>query len=593
MTMRCIITMSFLWVVSLFIFSQNVEYSFNGREGKIFYHTVEQGQTVYGICIMYHVSEEDIYRLNPSSRDIIKIGEVLKIPQKEIFDPAIEDDIYIFHTIQPGETIYGVSRKYNITEEQLANANLGLNPQTFAAGKTIRIPATKMQAVPVTEKRMVTKEIEYTVKRRETMFSLTRTFGVTSEQLKKLNPALKNGLKAGMVLKIPVETEETVVISPNQTEIDINTLLAYRNRSAKTDVVKIALLLPFSDTRLSPTRTEFYEGILLAVKDMQELGVTIELTTLDIGTGTQKINEILKNEPLDGCNLIIGGETNEQIELIAAFALKKGIKYVVPFSSSCETLTSTNANVFQVFLSPQHLYSYATSWACSLFSNYNIIFVNTNDQKEDKTPFVRAFKADLTQRTIPFRNIDYNARTFAADISGYLSATKPNLIVPQSSSTETLDEIKGPLRSLTETRSTTTITLFGYPEWQKYTEEVKSSYFEDFCALNTYIYTAFYANNLYADIQQFKVKYKYWFNKNMISNAYPKYALLGYDLGMFFISAIHLFGSNFENNIRQVNYKSLQNGFRFERVNNWGGFMNTNLYMVNYKRDFTIIRAEK
>lgn len=79
----------------------------------------------------------------------------------------------------------------------------------------------------------------------------------------------------------------------------------------------------------------------------------------------------------------------------------------------------------------------------------------------------------------------------------------------------------------------------------------------------------------------------------MISNAYPKYALLGYDLGMFFISAIHLFGSNFENNIRQVNYKSLQNGFRFERVNNWGGFMNTNLYMVNYKRDFTITRAEK
>ena len=76
-------------------------------------------------------------------------------------------------------------------------------------------------------------------------------------------------------------------------------------------------------------------------------------------------------------------------------------------------------------------------------------------------------------------------------------------------------------------------------------------------------------------------------------NSYPKYALLGYDLGMFFISAIYSFGTGFENHIRQVNYESLQNGFRFERVNNWGGFMNTNLYMINYKRDFTIIRAEK
>jgi len=75
--------------------------------------------------------------------------------------------------------------------------------------------------------------------------------------------------------------------------------------------------------------------------------------------------------------------------------------------------------------------------------------------------------------------------------------------------------------------------------------------------------------------------------------SYPKYALLGYDTGMFFITAIHTFGTNFANHIRQVNYRSLQNGFRFERVNNWGGFINTNLYMVNYKKNFTITRAEK
>jgi LysM repeat protein len=575
------------------VYSQEVEFSLNGRDGKIFYHTVEQGQTVYGLSIMYHVSEEDIYNLNPSSREYIKIGEKLKIPQKDTFNPAIRDDLYIFHTIQPGETLYGVSRNYNITQEQLADANLGLTPQTFAAGKTIRVPIDQMQAVPVTEKRMVTKEIEYTVKRRETMYSIRRTFNVTDEQLKQLNPALaKNGLKAGMVLKIPVETEETVVISANQSEIDINTLLAYRNISAKVDVVKVAVLLPFTDARITQARTEFYEGMLMAFLEMLDLGVSLEWNALDIGTGTQKVNEILRGGLLGNYNLIIGGETNEQIELIADYALKNRIKYVVPFSSTCESLTSTNANVFQVFPASQHLHSYVTAWACALFSNYNIIFVNTNDSKEDQTPFVRAFKADLTQRSIAFRNIDYNVNTFSDDISGSLSATKPNLIVPLSSSLETLNKIKGPLRALTETRSATQITLFGYPKWQTYTDDVKDNYLEDFYALNTYFYTSFYANNLSPEIQQFKVKYKYWFNKNMM-NAYPKYAILGYDLGMFFVSAIHSFGTNFENNIRQVNYKSLQNGFRFERVNNWGGFMNTNLYMVNYRKDFTITRADK
>jgi len=592
MTKRCIITMSLFFIASLSLFSQDVEYSFNGREGKIFYHTVEQGQTVYGISIMYHVSEEDIYTLNPSSREYIRTGEKLKIPQKDTFNPAIGNDFYIFHTIQPGETIFGVSRTYNIKQEQLVNANPGLTRQTFAAGKTIRIPVDQIQAVPVTERRMVVKEIDYTVKRRETMFSLTRNFKVTNDQLIKLNPQLRNGLKAGMTIKIPVETEEIVVVSSDQNEIDINTLLAFRNISSRVDVVSIALLLPFSDARLSGARTEFYEGLLLAIMDMRDLGVTVEWKTFDIGTGTQRVNEILRNEPLGNCNLIIGGETNEQIEIIANFALKNNIKYTVPFSSSCESLTSTNASMIQVFSAPQHLHSYATSWACSLFSNYNIIFVNTNDQKEDKTLFVRAFKADLTQRSMDFRSIDYVANTFSADLSGCLSTTKPNLIVPQSSAVETLDKIKGTLRSLTESRSATQITLFGYPEWQQYTDDVKNNYLEDFYALNTHIYTPFYANNLSAEIQQIKVKYKYWFNKNMI-NHYPKYAILGYDLGMFFISAIHSFGVNFENNIHQVNYKSLQNGFHFERVNNWGGFMNTNLYMVNYKRDFTISRTER
>ena len=594
MRIRCVVIIALFFCAAISVSSQDVEYSFNGQDGNIFYHTVEQGQTVYAISIMYHVSEEDIYRLNPSSREYIKIGEQLKIPQKNTFDPTKESDIYIFHTIQPLETIYGVSRKYNITEEQLAYANLGLTTQSFAAGKTIRIPADKMQTTPVTEKRAVVKEIEYTVKRRETMFSICRTFRVTEEQLKAHNPTLRNGLRAGMVIKIPVETEEVVVVQRNQNETDINMLLNYRNTSAKVDVVRIALLLSFqnTDTRITQTRTEFYEGMLLAVKELRDLGIAIELTPLDIGTGIQKTNEILKNEPLGNYNLIIGGETNEQIELIANFALKNGIKHVIPFSSSCESITSTNANVFQVNTSSQHLHSYVTSWACSLFANYNIIFVNTNDQKEDKTPFVRAFKSDLTQRSITFRNVDYNANSFSTDIRSSLSASKPNLIVPSSSSIETLDKIRGPLRSLLETRSATQITLFGYPEWQKYTDEVNNNYLEDFYALNTHFFPSFYANNLSSEIPQFKVKYMYWYNKNMI-NSYPKYALLGYDIGMFFISAIHSFGSNFENNIRQVNYKTLQNGFRFERVNNWGGFMNTNLYMVNYKRDYTITRSER
>ena len=51
-------------------------------------------------------------------------------------------------------------------------------------------------------------------------------------------------------------------------------------------------------------------------------------------------------------------------------------------------------------------------------------------------------------------------------------------------------------------------------------------------------------------------------------------------------------GSNFENNLDKIHYKSIQTGFDFHRVNNWGGFINTNLFIVHYKNDYTVTRGE-
>jgi hypothetical protein len=427
------------------------------------------------------------------------------------------------------------------------------------------------------------------------MFNLTRRFNVTNEQLIQLNPELRKGLRAGMILKIPVESEEIVTVMPSgSTESDINALLAFRSSFQRVDVIKIALLLPLitNERVISSSRLEFYEGFLLAVQSMRDAGVTIDLTVHDIGEGTQKTREILQNQSLRNSNLIVGGNTVEQIELIADFALKNGLKYVMPFpatpATSINSLISSNANIFQVFTPSQYLQSYATSWSSSLLANHNIIFVNTNDQREDKTPFVRAFKADLTQRNITFQDITYNENTFSDDINALLSSTKPNVIIPLSSSLGALNKIRGPLRILAESQPATQITLFGYPEWQTLIDEC----LEDFYVLNAHFYAPFFANSLSVEVQQFNAKYRYWFNKNMIQN-HPRYAMVGYDTGRFFIAAIHTLGSNFENNIRQINYNSLQYGFNFERISNWGGFINTNLYMVRFNKDFTITRTKR
>jgi LysM repeat protein len=570
----------------------------NAQDNNIFYHTVERGQTVYSIALTYGVGEADIYRLNPGSKEIIRIGDRLRIPQKEAattVTAAKEDRDYSFHTIQAKETLYSLSVKYNVPAAAIVEANPGLSVATFSIGKNIRIPRTVAAEKPVQqqEKQYVFKEIEYKVERRETLYRISRKFNVSTENLIARNPDLKNGVKAGMLLIIPVE-EEVTVAKPSAAaqEKDANALLSAPAKLNKPDTINLVLLLPFMIDEAMPSTNatrfiEYYEGMLLAIDSLRNKGVNIRLTLYDCGSGTRKLNEILKEEALRNAHLIIGGAVdNEQIAPIAAFARKNGIRYVIPFSSRNDDVLS-NAYVFQVNTPHSYLYAKAAQAAYDMFFDYNIIFVETNEQ-DKKMDFIHTFKLELSQRKVVFNDLVYKAETFNSDLETLIRRDKRNVIIPTSGSLEALNKIRSPLRTFVETHPEVILSLFGYPEWQTYVSEC----LEDFFILNTYIYTHFYADNMSPDIARFYTKYKIWYSKNL-GSTYPKYGILGFDTGMFFLDAIYHYGLNFESVLNRINYKSLQTGFSFQRVNNWGGFINTNLFIVHYNREqYRTIRHE-
>ena len=575
------------------------------QDGNLFYHTIERGQTVYAIATMYGVSVEDIYRLNPESKEGIRAGSTLKIPQRNAaISPAkVKPGAnYIYHTILRKETLYSLSVRYQVPAEEIIRVNPGLSTETFSFGKTIRIPVMKKQSASTTPAQKTTKQIiEYEVKKNETMYRICRKFDVSSAELIKLNPQLKEGVKAGMILKVPTtttvtdDTENNVEQTPGKVPVPaeesvINALLSAPKVVKRVDRIQVALLLPFMTNESVPSSTtarfiEYYEGMLLAVDSLRKQGCSIELSVYDTGHGTTKVNEILQEQALKNASLIIGAVQNEQIGPVADFAEKHNIKYVIPFTSKNDDVLS-NACVFQVNTPHSYLYSKAAQAGCNLFDKDNIILVKTND-KQQKPEFIKAFKGEMQQRNIPFKELAYNAETYATDIEALLDSTRRNVILPISSSLDAINKISPTLRMLRETRPVLNISLFGYPEWQTYTREC----LDDFYALNTYIYSNFYADNLSPDVHNFYTLYKNWYSKDLI-NTFPKYGILGFDTGMFFLNAIWKQGSNFENNLNKIHYKSLQTSFDFHRVNNWGGFINTQLFIVHYKNDFTVTRSE-
>ena len=105
------------------------------QQSEYFLHTVTKGQGLYSISRMYGVTEDDIIKLNPGSEKVIKVGQELRIPNRQ--QPSSGH----FHTIQKGETLYRLSVENRVSVKEICDANPGLSADNFKIGQVITIPA--------------------------------------------------------------------------------------------------------------------------------------------------------------------------------------------------------------------------------------------------------------------------------------------------------------------------------------------------------------------------------------------------------------------------------------------------------------------
>ena len=538
-----------------------------------FNHTVVSGETVYSISKMYNTSVDDIYRLNPSSKEGIGVGEVLIIPQRRVISKVKEEN-YRYHTILPKETLYSVSKTYSLKPEDIMEANPGLSIETFQIGKTIRVPFFESYQV-ITPYETQTTEITHKVSRGETLYSISRRYNVDVNAIVNENSMLAGGLKPNMELIIPVK-RSSLEATTERVENDFNSILNQRTSPERVGVNKIGLLLPLLDEsggahlRLQ----EYYEGFLLAVEEMKNRGANLELYVFEIGKGndTKKLESLLQTLEMQSLNLIIGGVNDAQIRILSDFSKERNMKYVVPFSQSNGEILN-NGNIFQVNPLPKSQLDKASAAFINNFRNSNIIFVSGG--QNDKMDFLSQLQNTLRSYNINYETIS-NTSTLDSTLLSLLKSTGENVIIPTSGDMNTLSRLIDELKEVQETNSEFQFRLFGYPEWQTY-----NSLINDYHHFGTYIYSPFYVNENSNEVRAFKTKFQKWYDRDLLDTN-PGYGMWGYDTGLFFLTALHQYGANFEQNVDRVKVSSLQFPFNFERLNNWGGFFNTGLYLINY-----------
>lgn len=162
-------------------------------------YVVQKGDSLYSIANKLGTTVSELKKENNLTTNTLQIGEVLRIPTKEIYEG--EENVYI---VQKGDTLYSIAAANNTTVDELKKAN-NLTSNILSTGQLLKIPSALLP------------ESTYIVKKGDSLYSIANKYNTTVDELKRINNLTSNILSIGQVLKLPsdkvsdVEKEENTI----------------------------------------------------------------------------------------------------------------------------------------------------------------------------------------------------------------------------------------------------------------------------------------------------------------------------------------------------------------------------------------------
>lgn len=421
---------------------------------------------------------------------------------------------------------------------------------------------------------------QHQVKKKETVFGISRAYGLTIEELINANPEMKQQgyeLKKGAVLNIPYPKS---VIEKQEAERAAKAKKAAEEAAKANDVrnreIRLGVMLPLHDINGDGRRMmEYYRGVLMACDSLKKQGVSIDVHAWNTAEDGN-IYKVLEDPAAAKCDLIIGPLYSKQMDALSDFVAKHDIRLVIPFSINAPQLT-TNRNIFQIFQSQNEVSEATISHYLERFKDCHTVVIDCNDTTSKKGVFTFALRRQMESRGMEC--VVTNLKSSEEYFSNAFSRTKPNVVVLNTGRSQELGVAFSKINGLKANNPELDITMFGYSDWLLYTHRYLQNYYK----YNTYIPSVFYYNPLSPATQQFQRKYRQNFSSDM-QNLLPRFAITGFDHAYFFLKGLHKYGKTFNGAEGMFGYPVIQTPLKFERYGN-GGLRNKTLLFIHYKSD--------
>ena len=331
--------------------------------------------------------------------------------------------------------------------------------------------------------------------------------------------------------------------------------------STAKNSINVGVMLPLHDIDGDGRRmTEYYQGMLLAVKELKKEGMNINVRAWNLPIDADPRATLLQDGTTT-CDIIFTPLYTKQVKVLGDFCRAYKIKMVIPFSINGNEVDK-NPQIYQVYQSPDEMYTTSIQRVAEDFTQYHPVFIDCNDTTSRKGPFTFGLRKVLEDKGVQY-NIT-NLRSSEDMFARSFSLTQPNLVILNTGRSPEMRIALEKLDALVNANRNVSITLFGYTEWLLYAKFNK----EKFAKYNTYIPTNFYYNEMSGNTQRFAQNYRNAFHHDMM-NALPHFAATGYDHTMYFIGG---------------KTQWMQTPLKFIKTPN-GGYRNKAFMLIHYKQD--------
>ncbi len=573
-------------------------------------HKVRRKETLYSISKKYDVTQDVIKKYNKRLySETLRKGDKIRIPLNYV--GVVEEKVtitntgggisqegaptdggpaYTLYVVQPKETKYGIARLYGITIAELE----AMNPEMkdgLQLGQRIKVPNTQLEN---TDTAVINEEVYafYEVKKGNTIYSLLKEFDISADTLVELNPAVGDGLKEGMILKVPKGVSGSITGSTGNEGNTVD-ILSKTTKASLVDSLsdfstkKIVLMLPFGLARTTADSLssaedviksdralrislDFHSGVLLALEKAKEQGISTDLRVYDTeyvkretATNARKVERIITANDFSDVDVVIGPLLSSNFNRASSVLERQNIPLISPITQKVQF----RRNVFQSRPSEAQLRDVMLNYLKNNGVGKNIIIIADGKNSSARAKLQALFPS---AKVVKPRTSDDGISLGFYDISDKISEFQENWVIIETNDIPLISTVTTKLNALVANNKITLFTTY------------KGTAYDSDAIQHMHLM------NLNFHFPSMNREYVYSLTKEFVDAYEDRYditpseeAIRGFDITYDTLLRLAFAENLYDAASSGIETSYIENKFRYDQKSS-GGFYNNAIYLMKY-----------